>query len=108
MHTLKIQHCGQYSDAAVADMIKSMPKLQSVNLKGCSLVGERCVEEICKLVHVRRLNLKGTKVTEGDVSVILEQMGDVLEVFKIDDVAFRNVRSFLFADMEPTMPIETY
>ena len=72
------------------------------------MVGERCVEEICKLNHLRRVNLKGTKVTERDVNVILEEMGQVLEVFKVDDVAFRNVRFVPIADMGPTMPIEVY
>jgi hypothetical protein len=96
MHTLKVQHCPQYSDAAVADIIRSMPNLQVVNLKGCSLVGTRTVEEICKLRYVRRVNLKGTRVGEGDVGMVMREKGETLEGFKVDSVAFKDVRALSY------------
>ena len=95
MRTLKIQHCAAYSDAAVAEMIRVMPHLQVVNLKGCTLVKDRTVAAICKLEAVRRVNLKGTRVDEGDVGVLMEALGQRLEGFKVDGVVFKDVSGLL-------------
>ena len=91
MTTLKIQHCPQYSDAAFADMVRMMPQLQTVNLKGCTLVGEQTVKAVIKLEGLRSVNLKGTRVTEGDVRELLGKKGGGLVVFKVDNVVFKDV-----------------
>lgn len=79
------------TDAAIADTITHMPNLRSVNLKGCSLVGERTCAAILGLKDLSRVNLKGTKASDPDLTAILKAKADELEVFKVDTVVFADV-----------------
>ena len=96
---LTIKNGSAVLDIALANLIHLMPRLQVINLKGCSLAGSRTVEQILKLTDVKKVNLKGTKVDEGGVKAILERFGQQLEAFKVDNVVIEvgSVCSFCLA-----------
>lgn len=84
---LSLKHAPKASDVAIAGLIHSMPNLEEINLKGCTLAGARTVDIICKKCKsLKRLNVKGTNVNEQGMREILDLYGKQLEVFKIDRV----------------------
>lgn len=84
---LTLRHAEKATDTAIAGLIHSMPQLEEINLKGCSLAGQRTVEIICKRCKgIKKLNLKGTSVNEEQMRELLDTFGTQLEVFKIDRV----------------------
>ncbi|RXK40054.1 hypothetical protein M231_02694 [Tremella mesenterica] len=89
--SLVLTHAAKPSDVSVAGLIHHLPELQTINLKGCSLVETKTVETILKRsVKLRKINLKGTKVGERHVKALLETFGDQMETFKVDKVIFNN------------------
>lgn len=89
--SLSLTHAAKAPDAAIAKLIRSMPELRSVNLKGCTLAGTQAVEAILKLEGVNKVNLKGTSVKADHVRELLDAFGSTLVVFKIDNVVFPDV-----------------
>ena len=66
-----------------------MPNLEMINLKGCSLAGDKVVQTILKQCHgLKRINLKGTGVKEIHVKLLLDRFGKQLECFKVDNIHF--------------------
>ncbi|ODO10010.1 hypothetical protein I350_02234 [Cryptococcus amylolentus CBS 6273] len=80
------------TDVGLAGLIHHLPSIEIVNLKGCALAGEKTVKTIVsRCPGVKRLNLKGTKVSEKDVAQLLAKFGQQLEGFKVDNVIFNDI-----------------
>ena len=87
--SLILTHAPSVPDIAIAGLIHSLPDLEVINLKGCTLAGKKTVETIVKQCgKLRRVNLKGTNVSEGDVRLLLHKFALQLEGFKVDKVRF--------------------
>ncbi|WVQ73244.1 hypothetical protein IAR50_002812 [Cryptococcus sp. DSM 104548] len=89
------------TDVGLAGLIHHLPSLEVINLKSCSLAGEKTVKSVVsRCPGVKRLNLKGTKVSEKDVADLLFTFGQQLEGFKVDNV--------IFSDIDHTFASEPY
>lgn len=85
---LSLKHAPKASDTAIARLLFSMPSLEDINLKGCTLAGSQTADMIrkhCK--SLKKLNLKGTNVNEVELREILDLYGKQLEVLKVDRMA---------------------
>lgn len=89
--SLTLTHAAKAPDAAIAKLIRSLPQLEAVNLKGCAMAGAQTIKAVLQLREVKQLNLKGTAVKEEHVKELLDAFGSTLDKFKIDNVLFPNV-----------------
>jgi len=93
--TLILKHATAVDDTAVAGTVYHLPVLEAINLKGCSLAGNKTVATMIKRCPgLTKINLKGTAVNETGVRDLLDTYGEKLKVFKIDqtiiDVSHRS------------------
>ncbi|TYJ58597.1 hypothetical protein B9479_000808 [Cryptococcus floricola] len=92
------------TDVGLAGLIHHLPSIEIVNLKGCALAGEKTVKTIVsRCPGVKRLNLKGTKVSEKDVAQLLAKFGQQLEGFKVDNVIFNDIDHTFASQPYPSM-----
>ncbi|ODO05171.1 hypothetical protein L198_01859 [Cryptococcus wingfieldii CBS 7118] len=92
------------TDVGLAGLIHHLPSIEIVNLKGCALAGEKTVKTIVsRCPGVKRLNLKGTKVSEKDVAQLLATFGQQLEGFKVDNVIFNDIDHTFASQPYPSM-----
>ncbi|WVW84841.1 hypothetical protein I302_106876 [Kwoniella bestiolae CBS 10118] len=89
---LTLKHASKASDLGISAIIYNLPCLESINLKGCTLAGEKMIKRILeRCENVKKINMKGTKITEMGVKGLLDKYGERLEVFKVDDIPFENI-----------------
>nr|ODN85396.1 hypothetical protein L203_05012 [Cryptococcus depauperatus CBS 7841] len=95
MTSLILTHSPSSTDVGLAGLIHFLPNLTVINLKGCSLAGEKTVETmIGRCFNLVKINLKETKVREKEVAALLDKFGRQLREFKIGAiVTFDNVNS---------------
>ena len=87
--SLRLTHASAVSDIAIAGLIHQLPNLETLVLKGCTKAGARTVKTILeRCPKLRRLNLKGANVSEGDVKALLNAYGSQIQAFKVDNVVF--------------------
>ncbi|WVQ85049.1 hypothetical protein IAT38_007213 [Cryptococcus sp. DSM 104549] len=90
--SLILTHSTAATDVGIAGLVHHLPSLEVINLKGCTLAGEKTVKAlVARCPNLRRINLKGTKITEGDVASLLRRFGQQLQGFKVDNISFEHI-----------------
>jgi len=102
--SLSLQYLDKTTDIAIAGMIHYLPNLENINLKGCSLAGEQVVKTILKRCeNLKRINIKGTKISEGNVRSLLEEFGEQLTGFKMNFVSIQVSSSLTLCHRSPRL-----